>query len=110
MLASRQDDGVENRAPMAGCGGKHAAMPDGVLEPKATPNMKDDAGRIQQSPDGEQEKRRERQRLQDDVVDGEDAPAKKQIKKNREPVEPAWQHQLQSRPEERHGPNPDQQA
>ena len=71
--------------------------------------MKDHAEAIERAAGHHEPQRQRRQRRHHAVVEHHAAPAHRQIKPDREPVEAARQHQLEHDADDRHAPHPGQQ-
>ena len=71
--------------------------------------MKDHAQTIQHAARDHEPQRHGRQRLHHGVIEHHAAPAHRQIKADRQPVEAARQRQLEHDADDRHAPHPDQQ-
>ena len=74
---------------VAGCGCGYKAVPDGIVEFQAFPDVKDDAGGVQNSAGDDQVDNERRQNLRESPCGGDAYPAQGEIDQNGETVEAA---------------------
>src|ERR1700738_3912590 len=86
---------IEHGGIMAGRAQQHEAMPDHVLEAKPGPGMKDNPETIEKATGNNEPDRQLRRRRQTGIVGDQPAPAHRQIKPDRYPVEAAREKQFQ---------------
>ncbi len=94
---------------MAGRAQQHEGMPDHVLEAKPVPGMKDNPETIEKAAGNNEPERELRQRRQAGIVGDQPAPAHRQIKPDRYPVEAAREKQFQHDADRGHAPDASQQ-